>query len=63
MHNAVALATIGVMTASLVIGSSIIWRVEGGPIIFGISLAHIGYLIAFVSSLWITFSIWRSGRR
>jgi len=63
MHNAVALATIGVMTASLVIGSSIIWTVEGGPIIFGVSLAHVGYLIAFVSSLWIIFSIWRSGRR
>jgi len=63
MHNAVALATIGVITASLVIGSSIIWTVEGGPIIFGVSLAHVGYLIAFVSSLWIIFSIWRSGRR
>src|SRR5215468_5677206 len=63
IHNAVALATIGVMTASLVVGSSIIWAVEGGPIIFGISLAHVGYLIAFVSTLWIIFSIWRSGRR
>ena len=63
MHNAVALATIGVMTASLVVGTSIIWAVEGGPIIFGISLAHVGYLIAFVSTLWIIFSIWRSGRR
>ena len=63
MHHAVALATIGVMTASLVIGSSIIWTVEGGPIIFGVSLAHVGYLIAFVSSLWIIFSIWRSRRR
>ena len=62
MHNAVALATIGVMTASLVIGSSIIWTVAR-PIIFGVSLAHVGYLIAFVSSLWIIFSIWRSGRR
>ena len=63
MHHAVALATIGVITASLVIGSSIIWTVEGGPIIFGVSLAHVGYLIAFVSSLWIIFSIWRSRRR
>src|SRR5499427_8413184 len=62
MHNAVALATIGVMTASLVIGSSIIWAVER-PTIFGVSLAHVGYLIAFVSSLWIIRSIWRSGRR
>ena len=62
MHNAVALATIGVVTASLVIGSSNIWTVER-PIIFGISLAHVGYLIAFVGSLWIIFSVWRSGRR
>jgi ubiquinone biosynthesis protein len=35
--------------------------------VFGVSLLTYcglaGYLIAFVNSLWIIFSIWRSGRR
>jgi ubiquinone biosynthesis protein len=66
LHNAVDRATVGIMTASLVIGSSIVMTVEGGPTLFGISLltyfGFIGYLIAFVNSLWIIFSIWRSRR-
>jgi ubiquinone biosynthesis protein len=57
--------TVGVMTASLVIGSSIVMTVSGGPTLFGISLLTlcglVGYLIAFVNSLWIILSIWRSG--
>jgi ubiquinone biosynthesis protein len=60
-------ATVGIMTASLVVGSSIVMTVEGGPRVFGVSLLTycglIGYLIAFGNSLWIIFSIWRSGRR
>ena len=59
--------TIGVMTASLVIGSSIVMTVPGGPIVFGVSLLALlgllGYLMAFVNSLWVVISIWRSGRR
>jgi len=50
-----------------VIGSSIAMTVREGPTFFGISLLTMvgltGYLIAFVNSLWILFSIWRSGRR
>jgi ubiquinone biosynthesis protein len=60
-------ATMGIMTASLVVGSSIVMTVEGGPRVFGVSLLTycglIGYLVAFGNSLWIIFSIWRSGRR
>ena len=58
--------TVGVMTASLVIGSSIVMTVPGGPTLMGISLLTlcgvVGYLIALVNSLWIIASIWRSGR-
>ena len=61
------LLTIGIMTASLVVGSSIVMTVEGGPTVFGVSLLTycglVGYLIAFVNSLWVILSIWRSGRR
>jgi ubiquinone biosynthesis protein len=60
-------ATMGIMTASLVVGSSIVMTVEGGPRVFGVSLLTycglFGYLVAFGNSLWIIFSMWRSGRR
>jgi ubiquinone biosynthesis protein len=67
LHDAMNRATIGIMTASLVIGSSIVMTVAKGPALFGIPLLTffglVGYLIAFVSSLWVILSIWRSGRR
>ncbi|HET9463576.1 MAG TPA: AarF/UbiB family protein [Thiobacillus sp.] len=55
--------TMGILTASLVIGSSIIMTVEGGPQLFGLPLfGLLGFLIAFFNSVWIIFSIWRSGK-
>ena len=67
LHSAINRATIGIMTASLVIGSSIVMTVAEGPTLFGVPLLTffglVGYLIAFVNSLWIILSIWRSGRR
>jgi len=55
--------TMGILTASLVIGSSIIMTVEGGPKLFGLPLfGLLGFLIAFFNSVWIIFSIWRSGK-
>ncbi len=59
--------TIGIMTASLVIGSSIVMTIKGGPEFFGIplltALGLLGYLIAFFNSVWIIVSIWRANRR
>jgi ubiquinone biosynthesis protein len=67
LDSAIDRVTVGVMTASLVIGSSIVMTVPGGPTVFGLSLLTLfglaGYLIAFINSLWIILSIWRSGRR
>jgi ubiquinone biosynthesis protein len=55
--------TLGVMTASLVIGSSIVMTVKGGPELFGLPVfGLLGFLIAFFNSVWIIVSIWRSGR-
>ncbi len=55
--------TMGILTASLVVGSSIIMTVKGGPQLFGLPLfGLLGFLIAFLNSLWIIFSIWRSGK-
>ncbi|MGH8724597.1 MAG: ABC1 kinase family protein [Burkholderiales bacterium] len=58
--------TVGIMTASLVIGSAIVLTVREGPVVLGIpvlpALGLIGYLLAFLNSLWIVYGIWRSGR-
>ena len=67
LHSAMDRATIGIMTASLVVGSSIVMTIGEGPRVFGVSLLTycglVGYLVAFVNSLWIILSIWRSRRR
>jgi ubiquinone biosynthesis protein len=67
LDSAIDRATIGIMTASLVIGSSIVMTVAEGPTLFGVPLLTFlglfGYLIAFVNSLWIILSIWRYSRR
>lgn len=55
--------TLGILTASLVIGSSIVLTVQGGPTVFGLPLfGLIGFMVAFFNSVWIVVSIWRSGR-
>jgi ubiquinone biosynthesis protein len=58
--------TIGIMTASLVIGSSIVMTVTSGPQLFGIPiftvLGSFGFLMAFINSVWVIVSIWRSRR-
>lgn len=50
--------TMGIVTAALIIGSSIVMSIETGPKFFG----FIGYVMAFANSLWIIWSIWRSGK-
>lgn len=55
--------TMGVLTASLVIGSSIVMTVQAGPKMFGLPLfGLLGFLMALINSLWVIISIWRSGR-
>ena len=60
-------ATVGILTASLVIGSSIVLTVRDGPAIFGIpvlpAIGLFGYVLAFLNSLWIVYGIWRSGKQ
>ncbi len=59
--------TMGILTASLVIGSSIVLTVRGGPELFGVPVLTVlglfGYVLAFFNSLWIIYGIWRSGKR
>jgi ubiquinone biosynthesis protein len=59
-------ATMGIMTASLVIGSAIVMTVPEGPSVLGVPLLAavgvVGYVVAFVNSVWIILGIWRSGK-
>ncbi len=55
--------TVGIVTGSLIIGSSIVMSVDAGPKIFGLSIfGFLGYAIATIISLWLIWSIWRSGK-
>jgi ubiquinone biosynthesis protein len=59
-------ATMGIMTASLVIGSAILLSVDGGPLLLDVPVLRVlglaGYVVAFLNSLWIIYGMWRSGR-
>ncbi len=55
--------TMGIVTAALIIGSSIVMNINAGPKMFGLPFfGLIGYLLAFANSLWVIWSIWRSGK-
>ena len=58
--------TVGIMTASLVIGSAIVLTVQDGPTFLGIpvlpAVGLFGYVLAFLNSVWIVYGIWRAGR-
>ena len=57
----------GILTASLVICSSIVLTVRDGPSVLGIpvlpALGLFGYVLAFLNSVWIIYGIWRSGKQ
>src|SRR5437867_12042761 len=59
--------TMGIMTASLVIGSSIVMTVASGPTVLGIPVLGVigfaGYALAFVNSVWVIYGIWRSTKK
>lgn len=55
--------TIAMITAALIIGSSIVMTVNGGPTLFGLpAFGFIGFSLAFFIGLLLMISIWRSGR-
>jgi ubiquinone biosynthesis protein len=55
--------TIGIITAALIVGSSIVMTVRGGPTLFGLpAFGFLGFLLAFLGGVWLIVSIWRSGR-
>lgn len=55
--------TLGIVTSALIIGSSIVMTVPGGPHVLGMPFfGFLGFIIAFATSLWLIFSIWRAGK-
>jgi ubiquinone biosynthesis protein len=64
MDRAVSRLTVGLVTASLIIGSSIVMTVSGGPTLFGLpALGVLGFSAAGVGGLWLLISIWRTSPR
>jgi ubiquinone biosynthesis protein len=59
--------TVALMTASVVIGSSLVMTVTSGPELFGLPiftlLGSLGFLMAFCNSVWVIVAIWRARRR
>ncbi len=53
---------VGVVVAALIIGSSIVMTVPGGPTLLGLPFfGLLGFVGALLGSLWLWVSIWRSG--
>jgi ubiquinone biosynthesis protein len=63
IDNAISRLTMGIVTAALIIGSSIIMTVKGGPELFGLpAFGFLGYLFATIAGIWLLHSIWRGGQ-
>jgi ubiquinone biosynthesis protein len=61
VDRAASRLTVGLVTASLIIGSSIVMTVSGGPTLFGLpALGVLGFAAAGVGGLWLLMSIWRT---
>ena len=55
--------TLGLITAALIVGSSIVMTVKGGPTLFGLpAFGFMGFFLAFVIGILLLISVWRSGR-
>jgi ubiquinone biosynthesis protein len=63
IDKAISRLTMGIVTAALIIGSSIIMTVTGGPELFGLpAFGIMGYTFATIVGIWLLLSIWKSGQ-
>ncbi len=64
LDRAASRIAVGNVIAALIIGSSIVMTIKGGPTLFGLPLfGLLGFVGAVVGAIWLFFSIWRSGKR
>ena len=55
--------TLALVTSALIIGSSIVMTVKGGPTLFGLpAFGFLGFFLASLFGVWLILSIWRSNR-
>lgn len=60
--SAISRLSMSIITAALIIGSSIIMTVKGGPEIFGLpAFGFLGFTFAAIGGIWLLMSIWQSG--
>lgn len=63
LDRAASRITVGLVTSALIIGTSIVITVEGGPKLFGLPLLGLfGFIGAGIGGTWLLISIWHSGR-
>ena len=56
--------SMALVIAALIIGSSIVMNVQGGPTIFGLPvLGFLGFVGAVLGGIWLLGSIWRTSRQ
>lgn len=61
VDRAASRLTVGMVTAALIIGSSIVMTVRGGPTLFGLpALGVLGFSAAGLGGVWLLISIWRT---
>jgi ubiquinone biosynthesis protein len=63
LNDAITRLTMGIVTAALIIGTSIIMTVKSGSEIFGMPVfGFIGFIAASILGVWLLVSIWRGPR-
>jgi ubiquinone biosynthesis protein len=63
LDRAISRLVVGIVVAALIVGSSIVMTVPGGPSLLGLPLfGLLGFLGAVIGGLWLLLSIHRSGR-
>jgi ubiquinone biosynthesis protein len=63
LDRAVSRLTVAMVVAALIIGSSIVMTVQGGPTLLGLpAFGLLGFLGAVGGALWLAWSVLRSGR-
>ncbi|KPJ90351.1 MAG: ubiquinone biosynthesis protein UbiB [Gammaproteobacteria bacterium SG8_11] len=63
IDRAASRITVGLVTAALIVGSSIVMTVSGGPTFLGLPIfGFLGFLAAGISGIWVLISIYRGGK-
>lgn len=64
LDSAASRLTVGIVTAALIIGSSIVMTINSGPTLLGLpAFGLLGFVGAVIGGIWLLLSIWKSGRR